>query len=382
MKQNEWVNDKIANFKNRMDKFKKTHFGLDQDIRSRSQVLEDHQDEYKMRANHQHHLHDGPRRENAFRNTGFVRDVNARHESMFSEYRQSELTNRRLDKSTAEWDRRRYGESSSLTQIHDKQDKDFSDERMEAAFDEPEADYDQQVPLTNSKPKHNVRHTNDFSDTPRLYVSRENFFDSGRDNPVFTFELEDNDKLDRKEDGRRELGKAMPSNLSESVYFSNTRHKFQHESTSSNEIRRQYERERYTMQEQTGRYDSEDASRDQNESDSDESFVVDKRDGRSWSVRRRHRSCRATIASPNELHMLVKTLQRRKSARPRSEMIHGSHAVDRIADHPDSIFKEIDNDENKLPSNRNVRTKSLKQRIETLHRRTDVSTHDFADSLR
>ena len=372
----------MANFKNRIDKFKRTHLGLDQDIGSHSQVLEDHQHEYKMRADHQHHSPDGPRRKNAFRNTGFARDVSARHESMFSEYRHSELANRRLDSSPAEWDRRRYGESSSLTQIHDKRDKDFSDERMEAAFDEPEADYDQQVPLTNSKPKHNVRHTNDFSDTSRLYVNREDFFDSGRDNPVFTFELEDHDKLNRKEDGRRELGKAMPSNLSESVYFSNTRQKFQHESTSSNEIRRQYERERYTRQQQTGRYDSEDESRVQNESDSDESFVVDKRDGRSWSVRRRHRSCRATIASPNELHMFVKTLQRRKSARPRTEIMHGSYAVVRAADHPDSIFKEVDNDENKLPSNRNARTKSLKQRIETLHRHAEVSTHDFADSLR
>ena len=373
----------MANFKNRMDKFKRAYLGLDQDIRSRSQVLEDHQDEYKIGADHQHHLHDGPRRENAFRNTGFVRDVNARHESMFSKYRQSELTNRRLDKSTAEWDRRRYGESSSLAQIHDKLDKDSSDERMEAAFDEPEADYDQQVPLTNSKPKHNVRHTNDFSDTSRLYVSQENFFDSGRDNPVFTFELEDHNKLDGKEDGRSELGKAMPSYLSESVYFNaNNRQKFQSKGTGSNETRRQYERERNTMQEQTGRYDSQDESRVQNESDSDESFVVDKRDGRSGSVRKRRRSCRATIASPNELQMFVKTLQRRKSARPRSEIMHGSHAVDRAADHPDSIFKEIDNDENKLPSNRNVRTKSLKQRIETLHRHADVSTHDFADSLR
>ena len=372
----------MANFKNRIDKFKRKHSGLDQDIRSHSQVLEGHKHEYNMRADLQHHLHDGPRRENAFRNTGFVRDVHARHESMFSEYRQSEFNNRRLDKSTTEWDRRRYGESSSLAQIHDKLDKDFSDERMEAAFDEPEADYEQHVTLTNSKPKHNDRHTNDFSDTSRLYVSSEDFFDSGRDSPVFTFELEDHDKLDRKEDGRRELGKAMPSNFSESVYSSNTRQKFQHESTRSNEIRRQYERERYTRQQQTVRYDSEDASRVQNESDSDESFVVDKRYGRSWSVRRRHRSCRETLASPNELHMFVKTLQRRKSARPRSEMIHGSHAVYRAADHPDSIFKEVDNDTNKLPSNRNVRTKSLKQRIETLHRQNDVSTHDFADSLR
>lgn len=224
----------------------------------------------------------------------------------------------------------------------------FHGQTFETGFDDPLPDYDNPKEEVDSdyRPK-NVLERN-FNETLEPAISEAEKIRKERDNPAFAF---DEREINSYEMERRQEEQKNSEHVRDSLNYD----------------RNQIERQRNHRQGTDGR-ESDDGS--------DEGFIIDRRGGRGWSVRRR-RSKRVTIASPRDVHLSLhdggKTLQRRSTKiRPRTQIIRDK----------EDIFKETDSDENKLPSNRLAKTKNLKQRIELLHKCQDVTAHTLAESLR
>lgn len=233
--------------------------------------------------------------------------------------------------------------------------EEFADGTLETGFDEPVPDYGAvdiagiHLDLTDSgkKPGHAYHERS----VPFVGEAEANM--NGRDNLGFTFEEKD---IRRYEKEGETFG---IHEISGQVFADRGYH----------DARRQRQRDT-----------APDIYRRPSDSDSDEGLIIERKGGGGWSVRRRHRGHRATIATPLDKniadHDNVKTCQRLK--RSKSEIrSRGNNIEER-----DSVFREVDDDENKLPSNRHTRTKSLKERIEILHNQTDASAHTFAETLR
>ena len=275
-----------------------------------------------------------------------------------------------------------YNVDNALNKHFPDNESDYIGEGLETGFDEPRADYD--TPVARLEPKDTVKHSINFNDRSKLYSNQEDLNDNGRDNPAFIFEFEEGgNKKDGIKDGKNK-GNEECLHEYESDYYGNNRQfdvQQKSERNGGHEIIKQSDRKQSNWQHESWGYDGQKITRGHKDSNSDEVLLVDK-NNRSWSVKRRHKGYRVTISSPSDVRMSVKTLQRKKLTRPQTELWTGTKTREIMADRLDSVFREVDSDENKLPSNRNMKTKSLRKRIEILHECNDVSAHDFADSLR
>lgn len=298
---------------------------------------------YKSEGNFRSSSHD----RNTKSQNDFDRSINANFYRDSGQPINRESDRKRSDYPNGEMNTARERYHGKKQNLRDYDPLDDAGEVAETGFDEPIPDYGEDDNKLHNEFKQRDVYVRDAPSDSKMHRNQGEIREKGRDNPAFTY---DDWEIRRYETERRSFKDQR-----------NTEYEI------TNPDRYRIQRERNTKHEH---------ARGESESSGDESFTLERQ--RSQGLRARRRlGHRATIASPRDIHVsthyAVETIQRRKTEK---------RTKSNLLDDRNSIFRETDNDENKLPSNRHTRTKSLKQRIEALHNYKDVPAHLFAESLR